>query len=553
MWKLFAIFLIACYHFLYASSLVIGVSISETFYDQFKRILPSLSLAQDHVWLVCLQRKSIFYEQSLLDLIKSKHGKLLFEKNDIDNSFCGLNRAQSLRENYLLLIMNDANSQSALTKQFPHILFESVSRSVNISFIFVENEVIEDQSCMSNVAECLLLNQNDGRFDFSDIFRAVQNNSEWVEDKSQDSSQSNRESNQIQLWWPLNNTEIFVHKEVPSHLSPLRMKQKFIFSFPSFTGSKKTRMENDWMEVRILDLWHDTPVTGHTLQIVRLPKSTRDQTAEFHAELVEVTIELYHQAGRRNEWKRMFIEVFDIQSDTSLARFPLHLQIVYGTDHWQKSSTYLNSSVTTQSAFLHLHPMFGQLETRDDLGLALSAFLPRASQMVEVGVNEGHFAQLLLETWEELELYVGVDPWRVWPAERYLDIANAVDQTTHDLHYASTIQRLAPYEERVVLIRQTSEEAARLFLNESVDVVYIDAQHHYEAVLQDLLIWWPKVRPGGLLCGHDYLLDVLDNTIFTVKPAVEKFARDHALLLLQTYDTKQPAFPTWLLFKPQLR
>jgi hypothetical protein len=49
-----------------------------------------------------------------------------------------------------------------------------------------------------------------------------------------------------------------------------------------------------------------------------------------------------------------------------------------------------------------------------------------------------------------------------------------------------------------------SIRAATLFTNSSLDFVFIDANHSYEAVLSDLHAWWPKIRPGGLLAGHDY-------------------------------------------------
>ena len=49
-----------------------------------------------------------------------------------------------------------------------------------------------------------------------------------------------------------------------------------------------------------------------------------------------------------------------------------------------------------------------------------------------------------------------------------------------------------------------SVRAAAVFADGSLDLVFIDADHSFAAVREDLRAWWPKVRPGGLLAGHDY-------------------------------------------------
>jgi len=53
--------------------------------------------------------------------------------------------------------------------------------------------------------------------------------------------------------------------------------------------------------------------------------------------------------------------------------------------------------------------------------------------------------------------------------------------------------------------RMTTNEAVHLFKDESLDGVFIDADHSYEAVKKDIADWMPKVRKGGILAGHDYI------------------------------------------------
>jgi len=53
-------------------------------------------------------------------------------------------------------------------------------------------------------------------------------------------------------------------------------------------------------------------------------------------------------------------------------------------------------------------------------------------------------------------------------------------------------------------IRLPSVKAAGCFEDAELDFVFIDAEHSYEAVRADISAWWPKLRPGGMLIGHDY-------------------------------------------------
>ena len=53
-------------------------------------------------------------------------------------------------------------------------------------------------------------------------------------------------------------------------------------------------------------------------------------------------------------------------------------------------------------------------------------------------------------------------------------------------------------------IRLPSIEAAKLYNNNSLDFVFIDASHDYKNVVSDILAWYPKVKNGGIFAGHDY-------------------------------------------------
>jgi len=57
---------------------------------------------------------------------------------------------------------------------------------------------------------------------------------------------------------------------------------------------------------------------------------------------------------------------------------------------------------------------------------------------------------------------------------------------------------------QILGIRMRSNLAARFFSDRSVDVVFVDADHGYESVLHDIQAWLPKIKLGGMMCGHDF-------------------------------------------------
>lgn len=116
---------------------------------------------------------------------------------------------------------------------------------------------------------------------------------------------------------------------------------------------------------------------------------------------------------------------------------------------------------------------------------------------VEIGTHQGDFAATLLDGWHGRKLWC-VDPWTAIPPE-------FPDDRTLDL--AVMRARLSPYIQagRCETLRTTSVEAAARFDDNGLDLVYIDGDHHSASVTQDIAAWWPKIRPGGILAGHDFI------------------------------------------------
>lgn len=113
----------------------------------------------------------------------------------------------------------------------------------------------------------------------------------------------------------------------------------------------------------------------------------------------------------------------------------------------------------------------------------------------EVGVYKGEFSEKLCK--EGLKLYA-IDPWQV-----YKDYDNPRGQERLDFQYEHTKRVLEPYP-NCEIIRKTSMEAVENFKDGSLDFVYIDSNHEFRYIAEDLYEWTPKVKKGGIVSGHDF-------------------------------------------------
>ncbi len=135
---------------------------------------------------------------------------------------------------------------------------------------------------------------------------------------------------------------------------------------------------------------------------------------------------------------------------------------------------------------------------RDSLVKLIDSLDKPNAVVVEVGVHRGRTTEQLLKMFPEITVFM-VDPWAKW-GERYS--GREITQDMQDAFMAEALQRTDFAGNRRVICRKTSEEMAAE--SGMADLVFIDADHSQEAVQRDLRAWHPKVRPGGILCGHDY-------------------------------------------------
>jgi len=135
---------------------------------------------------------------------------------------------------------------------------------------------------------------------------------------------------------------------------------------------------------------------------------------------------------------------------------------------------------------------------------------------VEIGVAFGGHSETMLKTTTIDKLY-GIDPYL--HMNGYEDPMN-LPQEEFDQLYIFTLERLSSFGDQYQHIRKLSKDAVNDVPAE-VDFVYIDADHSYNGVWEDLCNWFPKVLVGGVIGGHDYAHPSCPG----VKQAIDEFFR----------------------------
>ena len=165
----------------------------------------------------------------------------------------------------------------------------------------------------------------------------------------------------------------------------------------------------------------------------------------------------------------------------------------------------------------------------DQRAKAILSRLPeeRGCLGVEVGVFTGALSSRLLKGKQNLALIL-VDSWEGDGAAYAVpddDWHGQLSKQDQDRFFEETKRAVGFAGDRVSIMKMRSAQAARELKNtpgSPIDFVFLDADHSYAGCAMDISAWWPLVRTGGLLCGHDY-----DNPVgetWGVKRAVDQFA-----------------------------
>jgi len=158
-----------------------------------------------------------------------------------------------------------------------------------------------------------------------------------------------------------------------------------------------------------------------------------------------------------------------------------------------------------------------QVQFRSELNKLLEQY-NMLGDSAEIGVAEGRYSLEILQ-WGVPKLYL-VDAWQ---NQDLFGDAN-FPQSWHDKNFEEAKERVKAYKKKVVFLKGLSVEMANKIPDGSLSFVYIDACHTYEAVLEDLKAYYPKLKHGGIMAGHDFL-----GKDYGVEKAVREFTSENNL------------------------
>jgi len=174
-------------------------------------------------------------------------------------------------------------------------------------------------------------------------------------------------------------------------------------------------------------------------------------------------------------------------------------------------------------------------DTREEL----FKILPKKMSVIELGVFKGDFSKFIYETMNPSNLYL-IDIF-----EGIMGSGDKDGQNMQFVNLSNEYENIKQYfidKPNVFVIKSTTFNFLSSIDDETIDLIYIDANHEYSSVKEDLTKSFNKIKYGGYICGHDYTSPRFDGVV----KAVDEFCEEKKLII--DYITKDGC-PTYCIRK----
>lgn len=161
-----------------------------------------------------------------------------------------------------------------------------------------------------------------------------------------------------------------------------------------------------------------------------------------------------------------------------------------------------NKRINKRMNHIYMKPQFGEdWFTYATLYSEMVSKFPSGSHFIEIGSWKGKSSAYMaveIANSEKSIRFDCIDPWPNWkPDGEYFE-------TNCENLYETFLNNVDPVKDYLNPVRLTSMEAVNNYQDNSLDFVFIDGNHEYEYVFNDIKHWILKVKSGGILAGHDY-------------------------------------------------
>ena len=174
-------------------------------------------------------------------------------------------------------------------------------------------------------------------------------------------------------------------------------------------------------------------------------------------------------------------------------------------------------------------------------------------KIVEVGVETGAYLDIYYPQLESItEKFYLIDMWQYEGNEDFVDKYSGGNYNNELEKGYDRVKRLYGDNPKVQMCKGSSEDWAEKFEDGFFDYLYLDADHSKKSVLADLKSWYPKVKNGGIIAGHDVYCDQ-NNAFrehFDVEGALAEFFSEEQQENIHL--TNEYAYRTWIYLKPEL-
>lgn len=194
------------------------------------------------------------------------------------------------------------------------------------------------------------------------------------------------------------------------------------------------------------------------------------------------------------------------------------------SNRWGFTSDLRGIDNDTAIPYTDVYGAFGEADS--SWYKSIAGLFDNGSVFVEIGSFEGKSAVCLAESIFKLNKQITlhcVDPFTANPEQDEYDYITANPNCLYDKFNENT----GFYQKRKIIVphRDYSNTICNEFADNSVDFVFIDARHEYEFVLEDIRCWYPKLKSGGIMSGHDYRTNNVNG--YGVDRAVQEFCEEN--------------------------